>query len=534
VKQKVNRGWFLFAAILLALLATLGVMQLGFWSRETSPIEPEQETFRIGAQATIHTTNPSHIPSHLAVLVFDPVVFYIVNSTGQQRGIPVGLERLEVSDDGMSCDFILRKGMLFHDGSEVTADDTAFSISKFIADIWMANQPRISIEIIDTYTIRLRSDQREDWSSALQGLWILNREHEESSKRDRHDTMDLIGSGPYKFISYDSKDKIVLLERWDKYWGGRPKYKFIEVHLFNNSDAETMALLEGKIDFANDVSQEDIALIGRSKRLNTFKYSTDSFAILIFNQNLAKFSDQRVRKAISLLIDREKLVEHRVGLNGAGVATDIMFHPFPPVTKPELTEDWNPERASQLLEEAGWKLQDGKLKRDGEVFDLKISGYSSGKMTQKGVMRLIAKNLHEAGFSVELKLIDHAHAVDSVSNHNFEILLCYWYDISTTSGVKSHLENEQRYYQMAKDRRLKEIVYLMQEAREAGAGEERMLELKRKLQLKYRDLAWNLPLFYFDTFAVVRGKENLNKALLMDPRQLTFFTRPAPAELSVD
>lgn len=485
------------------------------------------DTFRVGVMEARFSENQIYLSFQIEMMVFDPLLAEIIKDKDSDSYKKIALDHLEVSEDRKTCDITIRKGISFHDGSEMTSEDLDFTISHIKLSNWMNTHVNFTHQITGPYSVRIHSVDRDCDLIDIYGHGILNRRHEERRARNEGEDPQLMGSGPYKLVSWDWDNKIARLERWDRYWGGKAKYKYMDIHFYDNSDAQTMALLEGKLDYISNVNAEDFSYISSNIDITSFSYVHHGYGQLVFNQKDPKFANQKVREAISLLIDRDDLVENINGLRGAGAPTDTIFHYIAPRTRPEVTRKRDIPKAFKLLEEAGWRKEGKKLVRDGKQFTLKLYGFSDNSTELKGILRLLGRYLNDAGMSCELKILEYGDTLERVENHDFEIMVLFWNRLTSLDDPNIITGNEVRYPELAKDRELKQIVERMKKARSSRAGDEKMLELKRQLQARYRELAWNLPLFYYTSFGAVRGGSNLNEAMLADPNYLAFFVRPA-------
>lgn len=152
---------------------------------------------------------------------------------------PAVAERWEVSDDQLTYTFHLRPGVKFHDGSEVTAMDVAWSIDKAMqSGSWEALDNIDAIDIGSDYVSVVLKAADSDFLSYMT-LAITPENHADGA--------DPVGTGPFKFISRAAQQNLVL-ERFADYWGESAKVDKVTYQIYENAEALVMALKSGAVD----------------------------------------------------------------------------------------------------------------------------------------------------------------------------------------------------------------------------------------------------------------------------------------------
>ena len=497
-------------------------------------IEPErdEDTFRIGILDNFKSLHPFEwSPIHSNALIYD--VMKSQSWTNIDGSINIAAENIAVSADGKECIITLRKGMLFHNGAEITAKDVLFSLNLYSdsykpergATIILNYNNGFNVNIIDKYNLRIHSEDSDCTRSTE--LEILNADYE-SKFKNKSEYYIPMGSGPYKFIGYDKNIGLIKLERWDKYWAGKAKYKYIEIQRFTHADAQTMALLEGKIDFAYCISFEDIFLIRKNKELKDTKILDGTYVEILLNRNLPKFKDRRIRKALSLLIDRERLVNSKKGLNGFGIPTDTVINFVIPRTKPTIVDGYNPDQAAILLAEAGCKLVENVLTCNDKPLSIDIMVYQENYLNILGTIRMVAQKWNEAGIPTTIKSLDSNSIINNSDRNNYEAFIYYTFDRKSLNSLLNRYINCEGAYFCLNDQKnirvgLEKFAYLSRE----GADEHILLDVKKNIQKSMRDYSSNIPLFYTWQIAAIRGAENFDAAFMLDPLTLSYQARPS-------
>lgn len=248
----------------------------------------------------------------------------------------------------------LRQGATFHDGSPVTAADVAFSFQRvmdpanaslmvqfipFIESVTAAADGTVEIKL--KYAFPLLKER-------LAVVKIVPKAVVEKDKTgfDAHP----VGSGPYRLIEATKEDKIVFA-RWDTYNGPRPaKVKSMVWRLLSDPSARVTALESGRVAAIEDVPYIDAARVAQRNKLE----AVQSFGLLFLMFNCAKqpFGDRRVRQALHLAIDTDKVIRTAM-LGNAVAATGYVQQTHPAYVKASTVYGYDPGKAKALLKAAG-------------------------------------------------------------------------------------------------------------------------------------------------------------------------------------
>lgn len=278
--------------------------------------------------------------------------------------------------DPLTWEINLRQNVTFHDGSPFTADDVIFSLNRTDK---VPNSPApftdtvssvAKVEKIDDHTIRVTTKRPNPALMEQIGRVFLvsKKAAENATLEDFNSGKATIGTGPYKFVEWKPAESLKLVA-YDGYWGEKPDYDTVEFRFIANDAARTAALLSGSVDLIDAVSPADVARLENEKNIKVYPIESARiiYLALSMRDNTAPgivdatgkliepnpFRDVRVRKAISLMIDRNLMVD-RI-LNGSGIASAQIVpsvlggyvKDLQPV-KPNIAE------AKKLLTEAGF------------------------------------------------------------------------------------------------------------------------------------------------------------------------------------
>lgn len=273
---------------------------------------------------------------------------------------PVLAESWTTSPDGKTWTFKLRRGVKFHSGRELVADDVKFTYDRVMdANIGSGGRGYFlaidGIEIPDKYTVRIHTKQPSaSLLAALAGNWSAIVPRDEYEKRgDLRRTA--IGTGPFILQEWVPQSHLKARKNPDYWDKGKPYIDAVEIKIIPDEASIVAQLRTGNIHHALLEDNKNYLLVKDDKRLNAMRSPRLGFDCLIMNLGRKPFDDIRVRQAISLAVDRNEVLQ--VAASGLGQVTG----PLTPAMKPwalpiEAFKEWympNPERAKKLLAEAG-------------------------------------------------------------------------------------------------------------------------------------------------------------------------------------
>ena len=278
---------------------------------------------------------------------------------GQQT--PSLAESWTQSTDGLTYEFVIRKGVKFHNGEPVTAADVKFSFERYKGAGAKLLKERVrEIQIVDAG--RVRFVLKEPWpdfmtfygTSATGSGWIVPKAYVEKVGDDGFKKAP-IGAGPYKFVSFNPGVELVM-EAWDGYWRKVPNVKRLVLRSLPEETTRAAALKNGEVDIAylfTGPVAEDIQRTPGFK-LVAPKESQGTFWIDLPDQWDPKspWQDKRVRQAASFAIDRQAL--NQAETLGFSKPTGSLIPRVLEFSKFYEPDPFDPARAKRLLAEAGY------------------------------------------------------------------------------------------------------------------------------------------------------------------------------------
>jgi peptide/nickel transport system substrate-binding protein len=262
-----------------------------------------------------------------------------------------------------------------------------------------------------------------------------------------------IGAGPYKVVSFKT-DESVELEAFDQYHGGAPKIKHLTVRIIPDLTTMVLELRRGTVDFeVNQIAFENVGEFEKSAKHQVIKKPGSVWQYLSFNLKDPILSKVLVRRAIAHAIDRQKIVTDL--LRGHGVPTDSMFGEGHWARANNLPAyPYDPARAKQLLDEAGYKDPDG----DGPQPRFALSFKTSTDIEANLRAQMIQQMLQQVGIKVDIQTSEFGKFLEDVSNGNFQMYSLsrngigdpdFFYIIFFSKNVPPEGQNR-GYYQNAK------------------------------------------------------------------------------------
>ncbi len=361
-------------------------------------------------------------------------------------------ESWDISPDGLTITFYLRKNVKWHDGVEFTADDVLFTyqtvtnpnIPTPYSSIY---GPVERVEKIDKYTVRII--YKEPYAPALEswGMGILPRHFLEGKDITSPEiNRNPIGTGPFMIEEWVTGQKIVL-KAFDEYFEKAPNIKKFIARIIPDNATMFLELKFGGIDYMGLTPpqyklQADTEFF--NKYFQKFRYPSFGYTYLGYNLLDPKFSDKRVRQAISHAINKKDIIAG-VLLNYGTPCTG----PFPPESwayNHNVRDfEYNPAKAIELLKEAGWeKDKDGILRKDNKKFSFTVL-VNQGNQARLMTAQIIKEHLKKIGIEMDIKVLEwQALLHEFIHKKRFEAVIMGWalsrdpdiYDIWHSSKTK--------------------------------------------------------------------------------------------------
>jgi ABC-type transport system substrate-binding protein len=355
-------------------------------------------------------------------------------------------EVLPATEENPIIVFHLRPGVKFQDGHFFEAQDVKFTydaimdpknISPRLSDF----EPVKEVEIVDPLTVgiaykRLYSPALGTWTIGILPEHLLNDEAmekealragkkpEQFSMRDTSFNRHPVGCGPFVFKEWKS-DQYIALDRFNDYWEGPPNYHQYYYRIVPDLLTQEMEFYAGTVD-AYTVPPYQVARLEHDPKYQSFSGLSFGYTYIGYNLRREPFNDRRVRTALGMAIDVDKIIKYV--LFGQG---ERITGPFPEQTdfydQKVKPIPYDPQGALKLLEEAGWKRnKEGWLEKNGKRLQFTLIT-NSGNDIRKAILTVVQNEWRRIGIDVRTDLLEWSVFIqERVDKHDFDALVLGW------------------------------------------------------------------------------------------------------------
>jgi peptide/nickel transport system substrate-binding protein len=312
-----------------------------------------QGTLKVALPSNVNTLDPAKTKIGEEYIINFLVYSGLTELDVNGKAKPDLAESWTASEDQKTWTFKLRKGVKFHDGREFDSEDAKVTIAR-VMDKTTGSTARVNFDIVDSietpdkYTIVFKL--KIPYSGFAD---ILGDRQTRIVSKDKLDSIATkpVGTGPFELVDFKPGDRIELRKYAGYYSPGTPKLDGIVFLIMPETAARVAALDTGAVDLVWDLPPEIIDQLKGNSKIVVDSVPTSSWDGLIMNAAQKPFDDVRVRKAISLVIDKKALVE--LSLFGYGTPTHTMIPPSSPYFNDKIAIEIDVEQAKKLLAEAG-------------------------------------------------------------------------------------------------------------------------------------------------------------------------------------
>jgi len=400
----------------------------------------------IGLQAAVTSIDPHYhnlSPNNsLLIHIYEPLVYRDANG----KHVP-GLATSWKALDDLTWEFKLRKNVKFHDGTPFTAEDVVATFKRVPnvpnspSSMATFTKPIVETKIVDPHTIIFKTATPHVLlPSDMGSVDIIPKAiAEKATTEDFNSGKAAIGTGPYKFAEYIPNQRVVLKANYG-YWGGEEPWDKVTFKILSNPSARVAALLSGDVQMIETVPTADIAKLSSDKNFaladkvsNRVIYVhlhqwNDKSAPFVFAKDgkpLDKnpFKDARVRKALSMAINREAIAD-RIMEKKAVPAGQLLADFFYGTSKKLKPLRYDPEGAKKLLAEAGYP----------SGFTLTIHGPNNRYINDDKVAQAIAQFYSRAGIDAKVETMPSSVYFTRATKGDFGYMLLGWGTESNEQG----------------------------------------------------------------------------------------------------
>ena len=391
--------------------------------------------FVIALSDNVKTIDPIGSPTvdaaseRVRVLIFNS----LVKKDERFDYVPELASKIDRSNDGLTFTFTLHDGITFHNGKPFTSADAKYTLDAVLGNSFAksasffegvgANRKAYvkSVEAPDLHTLIIRLNN--PWTGLLSNLVAIAIIPEGSYESQKTHPL---GTGPFRFKSYDQSQQVVELEPNLNYWDGPPHIQALRVRVISDSNAMQAELRSGRVDIAplpTSLSPDAIKSLAQDPSLNVEQFPGSNLNLLTLNTREAPLDNVNVRQAIAYAIDRESIIRDLV-LGQGKIAHSILPEESWAYTAGQ-TYHYDPATAKKLLDEAGFRDPDGDgpQMRFSKPILFRISGSSASARQYAGV---IQNYLKAVGIPVSIETSELNVLLESLRRGQFQMTYGQW------------------------------------------------------------------------------------------------------------
>jgi len=401
---------------------------------------------RVGLAADVTSMDPHFLNlqpnANIAWHVFDA----LTHVDPDARLIP-GLAVSWRAIDPLTWEFRLRRGVKFHDGSELTAEDVVFSIERTLkvpnGQFRTFTRRIVAKEIVDAYTLRLKTATAYAMVPYdLDSVFIVSKKVAQGATASDFDSgRAMIGTGPFRFVHFARGDRVELA-RNDSYWGGKAAWEKVTLRIVPTDPSRLAGLLSGELDAIEQIPTADLPSLRRNPKLRIARKV--SWRTIFFHLDQYRdhppgltdtsgkplpsnpFRDRRVREAFSRAINRQAIAERL--MDGAALPASNLVSPPVFGHAPDLKPtDYDPEGARRLLAAAGYP--------DG--FAMTLAAPNNRYVNDEQIAQTVAQMLARTGIRARVEALPMNTYLTKGRKGDFAFALLGWGSFSGDLALRS-------------------------------------------------------------------------------------------------
>ncbi len=394
------------------------------------PTEPAHLLYLVESDLTLWRLSVPH--------VYEPLLVPDPDDVSGTRFLPRLARSWTVSADGLVYTFALQPDARWHDGAPFTADDVVFTFDRVMDPAGRSAHVRSALtELaqwtrVDDHTVRFVFRKPYFLSLESVGSVPIFPKHLAGSgdllaqAKLRHP----IGTGPFRFVSWQPGSKRIVYERNDAWWGGRVHLDRLVFRVVEDRTVAAQLMARGEADaYLSYLPEQWLALWDDpsfAANHRPLKLYPGGYHYVGWNEARPFFQDRRVRMALAHLLNRPYVeqqllkglyVEHACALYFKGPDCDPSIHP----------PAYDPAAARTLLDEAGWIDHDGDGLRDKEGVRFRFTYmYPNGSVLAEQVGVVLRDELRRSGIEMDLQVLEWATFISRIHHSEFDATCLGW------------------------------------------------------------------------------------------------------------
>ena len=469
----------------------------------------------------------------------------LVGLDKEGKPIPILAKKWDISEDQLTYTFHLKDDLKFSDGSPLTADDVAFTLT-LLHDPTYSGATDISqtaikggqaykegkatsiegIQVIDPKTITITTEKVNAQTLSLIGGEVISKAY--YGKEYKQGNLEYLkelygkpmGAGAYKLDKYIPGQEVRFVAN-ENYFEGKPKIEHF-IYKITKGDTKLQQFQAGEVDYDGfTTNAETIEQLKELGFANVNVYTGSSYGYIKMNYKKSYFKDKRVRQAFIYGLERQKVID--TYFQGYASLVNV---PITPVSWAYTEEginkyEYNLEKAKKLLDEAGWKAgSDGIREKDGQK--LKVSYFASSASKINDVMIPVMKeDYKKIGVDFNPEYMDFNTMISKVIKGDYDLAMVSTPMIDDPSGtIEEFVSTSKRNYDGYHNPKVDELAKQALETLDI----EKRKEIYKKL---YQELSEDPPVIFLNNSKVVSAhnariqglqEDNYNGILLSLPK----------------
>jgi len=388
----------------------------------------------IANEADVTLFDPIRIQEAPTSFVAGFIYDQLVRRADDGHVVPSLAESWKLSPDRRTWTFLLRKGVRFHDGSELDASVVEWAFKRAL-DPQEPSLFRGQFSIIEkiaaldksriAFTLKEPNVAFLDYVMLTNGAYIPSRRAFETLGKDF--PFHPVGTGPYRWGQWVQGQRVVL-ERNPAYWGPAPKLDRIVIRPISDANTGVIELETGGVHYITRANRDDMARLAKDARFVVYRAPSYRVRYISLNDGHPPFDDGRVRQAAAQALDVPQIVNTLA--SGMAAPADTILprqSPLHPARGTYPAYAYNPARARELLSQAGWtRGPGGVLQKAGQPLRFSLHSPDGRYFMDKEMSEAICNRLHAVGFDCRVKVLEWAAYLSEVRAGKFDAAFGGW------------------------------------------------------------------------------------------------------------
>jgi len=471
----------------------------------------------IAIGADPESLDPAEAESSPAAMVMIHAMEGLFDMTPDGEIVPHLARDYEVSEDGLEYEIYLREGIEFHDGAYFDAEAVEYNLERLqdeAAPFAFLIDEVTEVEVVDDYTVRLHTDEPFAPLMAHLSHDFLSMVSPEAVEEYGDDfSVNPVGTGPFEFVEWTRGEEVVM-ERNEDYWDDKAYLDSITFSIAPEDSTRVVMVETGEADAAMFVPPREMERLQDVPEVNIVQETSLRTIYAGMNTRQEPFDDVRVRQAVNYAVDNEAIVEQV--MDGAGSPSDAPISPDIFGYEGQEPYEYDPDRARELLEEAGYE--------DG--FSTTFHHPEGRYMMDTTVAQAIQSQLADVGIDAELETMEWATYLEFLDeapeDAEHEMYLLGWGSVTGDAdyGLYALFHSSEwapygsDYSYLGDDR----VDELLEEARINPAPEDREGVYAEAIEIIWEEAPW---LFLHSEVQINAVREGV-EGLIHHPREFIF------------